>query len=59
MTTTMLTPIEIAAFPALIAGIALILSIADRLNANFKDTALLILAALLVAAGATGIHALT
>ena len=53
-----LTLAEVLALPALIAGIGLTLTVADRLGANWRDTALILTAVVLMAAGLTGIHTL-
>lgn len=56
---TELTLRAVLALPALLAGIGLTITVADRLGAHWRDTALLLAAVVLMAVGLTGIHTLT
>lgn len=56
---TELTLRAVLALPALLAGLGLTITVADRLGAGWRDTTLIVAATLLMAAGLTGIHTLT
>jgi uncharacterized membrane protein (DUF485 family) len=55
-TTMPLTAFEVLAFPALMAGVALIIAVADRLGATLREAALLALAVVIMATGMTGLY---
>lgn len=53
-----LTLVEVLAFPAIIAGIGLTFNVADHRGATFKETALLAVGCLILAAGFSGVYAI-
>lgn len=56
---TSLSLVEVFALPTILAGIGLIISVTERLGANWHDAALLAVAVMFMAIGLTGLYTLT